>query len=148
MAYAVQADIEALNPKRVYDTNSSPTTTELSGIIDNVAAEIDTVLASQGYTTPITIPSSFVTRLKLLNAQGAAALAEMGQFPDASGPGETPHGAVLLKAYQDSLQSLRDGEVPASLGKASTASPSSYSLRQGDDFPDPVFRKSSRDKDF
>ena len=149
MSYASLSDVQALNPKRTYDATTTPTSTQVSSLITQVAAEIDMVLASQGYTVPVTAPASLLTALKYINAYGAGALAEAGMFPEVAGLGETPHWKMLETKYQDWLKSLREGKIPPDLDKsADTISSFYHVMSDQEDFPDPIFRIRSEDKDF
>ena len=142
MAYCTITDVQSLNPKRTYGATTTPSTTQVNSLIDLIYGQINTVLESQGYTTPVTEPASLVTALQLLNAQGAAAMSEMGMF-SAQEKGSTPHWKVLWEAYQDGLESLRKGQVPQSLGKGGDAlnAGSLYTAADTDqdDYPEPVF---------
>lgn len=149
--YASQSDVEALNPKQVYDATTSPTTTELAVLLAQVSNEIDNVLGAQGYTVPITAPAYFLSHLGYLNALGAGALTEGGMFPATNGIGKSSHGSFLLKLYQEGLNALRKGEVPLDLaGSTSRISAASYATVQTDydTYPAPAFRKESSDKEF
>jgi hypothetical protein len=149
MSYCALADIQTLNPKRSYSLDTTPTSTQVLGYCTQCSAEIDAILAAQGYTVPVTSPASFLTSLKYIAAYGAAALAEMGMFPETSEMGQTPHWKVLLDAYKGWLKQLRDGEVPMDLPQSSeSVSAASYGALNQDTFPEAAFRKSSDDKEF
>jgi len=115
MAYCDIDDIRALNPQRTYSTSSVPTTAQVEEHVDNIAGAIDTVLKGRGLTTPVTTPTAFVTWLKQVNAYGAAALAEMGMFPEAVGMGQSPQGDRLWKLYQQAMSFLQKGDLPAAI---------------------------------
>ncbi len=151
MAYAATSDVQALNPKRTYDATSTPTSTQATALIDQIAVEIDAVLEAQGYTVPVTSPANFVNVLKAINAYGAAALAEMGMFPEVSEMGSTPHWKVLNDKYNEWMKQLRAGEIPLTLGVAAGAEMVGgyYSdVADQDSYPEPIFRISAKDKDF
>jgi hypothetical protein len=150
MAYCTITDVRAKNPKQTYDDDSTPTQTQVEQFITDIAVEIDNVLQAQGYTIPVTSPANFVSHLKQVNANGAAALADMAMFPD-SPDGTSPYGKQLYEIYQKQLAALRNGEVPAQLGPGSSSSPvASYYTEMGDreDFPALAFRMRSRDLEF
>lgn len=141
MAYAAIADVRGLNPKRTYSATTTPTEAQVIQYIADIAVEIDNVLQSQGYTVPVTAPDNFVSHLKLLNARGAAAQAEMAMFPDAVN-GATPQGAQLLSLYHDGLKALRSGEIAASLAPGESSSPVGSYYTSGADqetYPGPAF---------
>ena len=148
MAYCASADVQALNPKRSYSSTSTPTSTQIDTLIAQVAVEIDAVLEAQGFTVPVTTPTNFVNALKAVNAYGAAALAEMGMFPETSEIGSTPHWKVLWETYKDWLKQLRAGEIPLSLGAGEMVSSFYHEMDDQDEWPDPAFRKRSEDKEF
>jgi len=114
MAYCALIDVQALNARRnnntVYGASTVPTATQVTALIVQIAAEIDTILAAQSIATPVTAPASFVSFLLNLNARGAAALADMAAFPESDGgPGASTHGQTLWKLYQQGLDGLKDG---------------------------------------
>ena len=151
MAYCTSTEVGNLNPKRTYSATSTPTTTQVSALIDQVAVEIDAVLESLGYMVPITTPANLVLFLKYVNAYGAAYLAEAGMFPETAEPGETAHWQMLKKVYDNYMKMLLDGKIPPSLegGTLGNDVASFYTeMADQDDFPDPMFRVRPADKDF
>lgn len=153
MSYCTITDVQALNPKRTYSATTTPTTTQVGTLIDQIASEIDAVLAAKGYTIPVTTPATFVTFLKTVNAYGAGALAEAAMFPETSEAGSTPHWKMLQSKYDAWLKLLVDGGViPASMsaGEEGENIGGAYldGDNKGDDFPEPIFRISADDKDF
>jgi hypothetical protein len=144
MAYCTITDVRGLNPKRTYSTTTTPTQAQVEQYITDIAAEIDNAIQSQGYTVPVTSPANFVAVLKMLNARGAAAQAEIAMFPE-SGPGSTPHGAQLLSLYRDGLKALRSGEIPEEITGQTGANVASYYTESADkdSYDGPVFKKSS-----
>lgn len=115
MAYCTITDIRALNPKRTYSVSSTPTQAQVEALINQVAAEIDTIVSGRGLPVPVTDPSQFVAHLKQVNAYGAAALAEMGMFPESMGIAETPHGKYLWTIYSQMTAQLKKGDLPAAI---------------------------------
>jgi len=151
MAYCTSTEVQNLNPKRTYSATSTPTSTQVGLLIDQIAVEIDAVLEAQGYTVPVTTPTNFVNVLKAINAYGAAALAEAGMFPEVSEMGSTPHWKVLNDKYNEWMKALRAGEIPPDLatGAAAEMVGSYYhSMEDQDEFPEPKFRIRSEDKEF
>ncbi len=148
-SYCSLSDVQALNPKRTYDADSTPTSTQVTTLINQIAVEIDAVLEAQGYTVPVTTPANFVNALKAINAYGAAALAEMGMFPETSEMGSTPHWKALNDKYNEWMKHLRAGEVPPELGAGEMVG--GYytdACEDTENYPDPKFRIRSEDKDF
>ena len=113
MAYAALADVQAINPKRSYSASTTPTTTQVTGFITDIAAEIDSILTARGLATPVTTPSEFVAHLAHVNAVGAAARAELAMFPEAAeSPAGSPQGDRLWGQYQEYLRALRKDALP------------------------------------
>ena len=113
MAYAALADVQAVNPKRTYGASTTPTTTQVTAFIDDIAAEIDSVLSARGLATPVTEPASFLAHLTHVNAVGAAARAEFAMFPEAAeSPAGSPQGDRLWGQYQEYLRALRRDALP------------------------------------
>ena len=152
MAYCTTTEINNLMPKYPTGAATTPTTTQAEAIIDQIAAEIDLVLESQGYTVPVTTPTTFVNALKAVNAYGAAALIEAGMFPAVTEKGQSPHWKVLDDKYKEWLTDLKDGRVPSTLSAAliGTDVGGFYTdaCEDTDEYPDPVFRKSPDDLEF
>lgn len=137
MAYALIADVQGLNSKRTdYSITTSPTSTEVTGFIDDISSEIDSHLAAQGITTPVTTPASFVNWLSRLNALGAAAQAEMTSFPESDGgQGYTPQGDRYWAMYQQGLKAIDNGTaIP--VGSSSTGGAALTARTYGTDNPD------------
>lgn len=130
MAYCDIGDVQAQNPTRGdYSATTKPTSTQVEEFIDQISNTIDSTLAGRGLTVPVTTPAYFVDRIKLLNAQGAAALAEMAMFPETGGPGFSPHGKQLWDIYQAGIKQLREGQLPEALG-GSKAGPRSMQTEE------------------
>jgi hypothetical protein len=113
MSYCTITDVRGLNPTRSYGASTTPTETQVTTYIDNIAGEIDAIINGRGYTVPVTAPTALVTFLKQTNALGAAALAESAMFPEPQGMGASTHGTDLWKKYQDALKWLREGDLPS-----------------------------------
>jgi hypothetical protein len=151
MSYCTLQDVQALNPKRPYNTDSTPAVRQVNALITQIAVEIDNILESQGYTIPITTPANLVNFLKYVNAYGAAYLAEAGMFPETTEPGETAHWQMLKKVFDGYKKDLEEGKIPTSLeeGVLGEDVASYYTeMSDQDDFPDPIFRKRPSDQDF
>lgn len=132
MTYAALSDVQARMPFTL-DANSTPTSTQVADFLDEVSAEIDAVLASQGFTVPVTTPTYFVTALKKVEADGAAARALRMMFPDSRGPGETPAWSFYETAYRDSLKRWEKGlGYPKGADRGSALYPSTYETQNAD----------------
>jgi len=106
MPYCTITEVQGQNPKRTYSATSTPTTTQVTEFVTQIANEIDSILLGMGITVPVTTPTELVGFLELLNAYGAAALAEMAMFPESTGPGASVHGQQLYTMYQAGLKRL------------------------------------------
>lgn len=116
MAYAALSDVQAVNPKRTYSATTTPTSTQVTAFLTDIAAEIDTLLTSRGLTVPVTAPAEFLAHLKHVNAVGAAARAEFAMFPEAAeSPAGSPQGDRLWSQYQEYLRALRKDSLPVTL---------------------------------
>jgi hypothetical protein len=138
VAYATVTDVENLNPQRGrYDVKTVPTRQQVEGYLEQIAAEIDSVLAAQGLSTPVSAPATFLTFITRLNALGAAAQAELGAFPEAEGSlGGSFSGARYQRMYEAGLARLVKGEaIPPAAG---TAGARVQAAAYGTDNPDPV----------
>jgi len=117
--YASIDDVKALNPKRTYSATTTPTETQVGTYITLIEGEIDTVLLALGFLGDITAPAEFITFLRLLNALGAAAMAEQAMFPETSEAGATPHWKALKARYEALLDKLSTGKLmPSSFNSA------------------------------
>jgi hypothetical protein len=132
MSYCTVTDVQAVNPKRVYDATTTPTLTQLGTFITTIAAEVDTVLQGRGFATPVTAANTtaeFLAFLLALNARGAAAMAEQAMFPESKGMMAVPAAQVLWKQYQEGLKWLKEGPLPA--GTVGEALPFSFFEKEG-----------------
>ena len=88
----------------------------MAGFIDDIAAEIDSLLSARGLATPVTEPASFLAHLTHVNAVGAAARAEFAMFPEAAeSPAGSPQGDRLWGQYQEYLRALRKDALPVTM---------------------------------
>lgn len=98
-----------------FPSQTAPDTIQLLALIDEHSAEIDMVLGTVGYTTPVTTPASAVTWLKLVCEYGVAAAAIKSAFPETiqsnNGGPAIPAYAFWEKRYQDALKALRERTI-------------------------------------
>jgi len=140
MAYCTITDVQGLNSQRTYSATSNPSLTEIDDFMTQIGNELDSVLLGRGLTVPVTAPASLVGALKLANAQGAAALAEMAMFPEAAGtPGGSPHGQRLWVMYKEFLAWLKTGDLPsaASTDSSGHVGPMSFHSEHEDEETEP-----------
>jgi len=130
MSYCTTDDIAGMNPTRTYGATSTPTVTQIEEFIDNIAGEIDTVLAGRGLAVPVTAPDQLVTFLKQLNMLGAGAMTEQAMFPETRGQMSAPASQVLWKQYREGLEFLRKGQLTGTDG---TALPFSFRTEEDGD---------------
>lgn len=134
MAYADTEQVNGSLGPHPATAGTAPTLTDLEGIIDGIAAQIDTVLQSAGVATvPVTsaVNSAFHAYLVQVNVWGAAAEHLQAAFPEATGPGENPAYAFFERRYREALAAFRKGQdIPAALlGGSNDPAPSSYFTR-------------------
>jgi hypothetical protein len=130
MAYATLEGVQEQDPRAVYNDTSKPTEAQVLVLLEDIAGEIDTVLAGAGYTVPITTPATLLAAVTRLNAMGAAAMAHMGMFPESVGAGPTSDlGSRLWKMYTDGLDRLVEaGKAGAAGTTGSAVSARSYQV--------------------
>lgn len=58
MSYSGIIDIQALIPQREFGADTTPTTEQVLGFIRNRSADLDSMLAARGYSTPIDLAVS------------------------------------------------------------------------------------------
>ena len=138
MAYTTTALTNDILGPHASTASTTPTTTELSAMIDGIASQIDTVLSGAGVSTvPVTSShnSTFFTFLAEVNKWGAAAEFLKAMFPEAVGVGETTAFGFWQKKYDDTLKAWRKSEdLPSDLlGGSNDVSPSSYFTRNPDE---------------
>lgn len=151
MAYCTITDVNALIAKNIPSGTTTPTAAQSESLIELVYGKINTVLSSMGYTVPVTEPEPFLSALKLLNIQGAAAMILMSMFPGATGRDSTPMWKALHDIYLKGLEALQNGEIPSSLSKSGVSSMGSLYTAPGTDksaYPAPIFSINSNGREF
>ena len=117
MSYTTVDAVNVLLPRLVLSETSEPTYDAGEQIVDDVAAEIDAVLASRGSVLPIT-DADALAYLALVNKQGAAASILRVAF----GSAEATSGAASdwETKYQANLKLIAGGvldvQAPKSAG--------------------------------
>jgi len=126
--YASINQVQAIIPHLALGGTSKPSLSEVTGFLTRVSGEIDTALASQGVSVPVTTPSYFTDALDSLAAYGAAALALMAAFP--VGPTASPAGSQgrdLWATYTARIAELRKGiGIPSEVSSLARNNPRSY----------------------
>lgn len=139
MAYAALTDVQAVNPTRTYSGSTTPTSAQVEAFIDDIAAEMDVILAGRGLTTPITTPADLLAHLVHVNAVGAAARAEFAMFPEADeSPAGSPQGSRLWGQYQEYLRALRKDPLPTT-HEADLEAVSFYTENAGSTCPEETY---------
>ncbi len=111
MAYAVIADVQALNQQRTYDSSSKPTSAQVTQFIADVSGELDGVLDALGYSTPIPSTATKATVIiKNITVFGAAAKAEWAAY-SIGGAGDSARAELLGKEYDRRLVMLYKGQT-------------------------------------
>lgn len=133
MAYATTSHVTARNPERVFGATSKPTTTQVSGFLDEAAAIIDSILIEAGYSLPVSTPASggassaWIT-LQNANAVGAWYMTEWAaQVSDKRGEAED-----MWQSAQKMLRTIQL-EIPKdpgeSLPRGNTSCPTPFFTR-------------------
>lgn len=93
---------------------SIPNNADADALIDEVAREIDGVLAAKAIAVPVVVPPNPLSIqpwidgfLKRLNAIGAAGVVLQGMFPHGSGPASSNLGDDKTKEYRSILDQMR-----------------------------------------
>lgn len=134
-SYATEVKVESLMAQFIIDETTSPSSTELTTIIEDVEGEIDTALRTQGVSTPVATPTYLLDWLEGLASTGAAARALKSMFPDAGGPGQVAASEFYQRIYERGLAGIRDGTMipPEAVSSGSSVSPSTYFTRNPDE---------------
>lgn len=114
MAYAAFANVQNRIARHVLTTSTPVKIVTVEEFIDDVDAEINSLLFKLRYSIPVTEPEWFVTRLRSLSADGAAAITLKSLFPEATGPGGSPAYAFYEERYRDGLKAIEGGAHPRS----------------------------------
>ena len=132
MAYADLAAVQRHLPFTA-GAGSTPTSTQVGAFIDATYNEINSALASQGYSVPVTGPAYWLADLTALNAIGAAAYSLTVGFPQESGPGQVAEGPVLMGIYTRRLEDFKEGRgIPDEAEKSTSISgPRNYFTDNG-----------------
>jgi len=128
MAYATLSDVEARVPSRGGATWYAPlTVAQAQAMVDGVSAEIDSVMAGVGYTTPVSSPAGLVTWLQTLNVWGTAAEIQRARFQDSGGTNSEAAWRFFEDRYQAGIKALPT-RVEGFAGTSAAELPSSYTL--------------------
>lgn len=116
--YCTLEDACELTPRLPISATSTPTTTQATNMVADVASEIEMALASAGVSLPVTDDRALIY-LNTVNKQGAAAAILRAAF----GSGEMTDGAAAdwEKKYQANLVLIRGGGL-SPLAPATTTS--------------------------
>jgi len=109
MGYCEIGDVKSLNPSRVYDEDSKPTLDQVVGFIENVSSEINLVISSLGYTTPITAPQDLLNYIKLVSSYKVAFLAEEASLSVSKKSSE--HVKVLKELYAMGIKFIKENNA-------------------------------------
>lgn len=110
--YTTNDRVQARLPKLPAFTSSTTVTAdEVSDMIGEHEAEIDTALAFIGYSVPVTSPASLAAWLGKIATEGVAAAVLKAWYQDATGPNSESQWAQLEKRYQDALARIWAGQL-------------------------------------
>ena len=143
-AYCSVSDVQALTGK-TYNLSTAPTLAQVEDACRQSADSIDGVLAAVGFSVPIASGTASLLILKSLNAQAAAARAEMST-PGREGVSDRTR--MWAEAYESGIKmlaarrmTLPDATIPSGVPAAESAmSPAgSFNLDTDSVERDPVF---------
>lgn len=112
MAYAAFVNVQNRIARHVLTTSTPVKPDQVDEFVEDVSSEIDAILVQIGYAVPVSEPDWFMTRLRSLNADGAAAITLKSLFPEATGPGGSPAWSFYQRRYDAGIKSLLDGAHP------------------------------------
>lgn len=131
--YAQAADVQARMVRIPTGAANTLTTENLDLLIEQIEGEIEMVLAGRDVFVPVTTPSWFISRLRSLACDGAAALAMKAVFPEVQGPGSSPAYAYFETRYRQGLIQLQRMTLPSSVVTAgATLDVTTYFTRNPD----------------
>lgn len=106
MAYASLPDVTALAAKRLFTGTSIPSASQVAAFLDFTAADLDSIIAADGYALPIpTTATIALLDLRRLNALGARVQVESSaQVP-------SPDAAKAQKAWEEARKEFKAGGV-------------------------------------
>lgn len=115
----MEARIGDLVDGRLFSTGTIPTLAQMEGLLDDVAAQLNSTLKRYGYTVPVALaddPEAYAW-LRAANSAGAAALA-LNTVPGESLDPETPDPILnrrqgLWAEFNAILKAIRNNEFPA-----------------------------------
>lgn len=147
MAYADLASVKARAGALAggWTDTSRPANDDIEAFIEDVAAELDALIAARGYALPAA-DSAAALALRGVNADGALVLALEATYPESSGPGAAVKTIDDARArYENARAQIEEGVFSAfALLESGSAAPSASSFWQseGDSFgtqstPDP-----------
>ena len=120
MAYAAFVNVQNRIARFPIDASTRVSPEMVDEFLDDVSSEVDARLVALGQTVPIVTPAWFLTRLRSLVADGAAAITLKAMFPDARGPGETAAYEFYDARYRRGFADLET--LVTVLGSSSTVS--------------------------
>ena len=119
--YAALADVNALIPQSPFSGSSKPTDTAVTAFIDDVANDMDAVLANIGYVTPVVSGTSALQWLRKTCALGTLGLAQAARATNVttavSASGREAKN-IWQQLYEDRMKALANPQDPTELPDA------------------------------
>lgn len=106
MAYCSVPDVNTINVQRTYSNDSTPTNVQVNTMVGSVASMMDARLEAVGFTVPITSAPKSQALLKIINAVGAAAMAEEAIYEGAVTTDVRPKYVDLWKRYEAEMKRI------------------------------------------
>jgi hypothetical protein len=115
IAYATPDDVNARagRLRASFGLNGAPGDDEIRNFLDDVAGDIDMLLAAKLISIPLADPPEGVSALRAINADGALIIALAATFP--SDVADTPAARVMAEAkarFDTAMRRLEDGTHP------------------------------------
>jgi hypothetical protein len=135
MAYTTASAVAARDPGRTISATSRPNLDQVTDFITEAAAELDGILRSRGYSTPVpTSATSAFQLLKAYNSLGANCAVERVAVSSSK-------EKTACEAWEAAKQMLRDGSIeldaPKDPGQSSVRGragfPATAMFRRGDE---------------
>lgn len=144
-AYCTLNDVLELLPNRVYDASSKPTLQQAENLVIDKALQINGILRSLGYATPLT-GSDDVKLLRYINKIGGAYMVETATNQIVGNDNESAQ--EYKEEYGDLITQLRKGELlfTDAGGSETSEAESNSSLSDSGTRADALFKMSQSER--
>ena len=119
--YCVSGDVNNYAPQVPFSATSKPTLTSVTGFIDDIANDMDTVLSNIGYVTPVVAGPKALQWLRKTCAIGTLALAQAtrdtGVTTAVSASGKEAKN-IWQQLYEERMKAIGNPQDPTELSDA------------------------------